>query len=119
MKCFPDFQLFTVSLNPLSRMVARSEYISQIFDESPDSSGQGLTQNALITVHASMRVNVDLNDPGKPESDRVNKGYNEDLDRPRPNSMDNLLELRKFTSSLSGVDITFPPQKISSGIPGG
>ena len=40
-----------------------------------------------------MKVSVDLNDPGKPDPESVNKGYNEELDRPRPSSMDQWLEL--------------------------
>jgi len=40
-----------------------------------------------------MKVAVDLNDPGKPDPESVNKGYNEELDRPRPSSMDQWLEL--------------------------
>ncbi|KAI6107724.1 hypothetical protein EDD16DRAFT_1831494 [Pisolithus croceorrhizus] len=74
MKSFPDFQTFT------------------IFDESLDASGQGRTQNAIITIHASIKVAVDLNDPRKPDPGTVNEGYNEELDRPRPNHMDQLLE---------------------------
>jgi len=40
-----------------------------------------------------VKVAVDLNDPGKPDPESVNKGYNEELDRPRPSSMDQWLEL--------------------------
>ena len=54
-------------------------------------SSSGRTQNAIITIHASVKVAVDLNDPGKPEPETVNKGYNEDLDCPRPAHMDQWL----------------------------
>ncbi|KAI6009825.1 hypothetical protein PISMIDRAFT_112884 [Pisolithus microcarpus 441] len=74
MKSFPDFQTFT------------------IFDESLDASGQGRTQNAIITIHASIKVTVDLNVPRKPDPGTVNEGYNEELDRPRPDHMEQLLE---------------------------
>jgi hypothetical protein len=40
-----------------------------------------------------MKVAVDLNDPGQPDPESVNKGYNEELDRPRPSSIDQWLEL--------------------------
>ena len=40
-----------------------------------------------------MKAAVDLNDPGKPDPESVNKGYNEELDCPRPSSMDQWLEL--------------------------
>ncbi|EDR12180.1 uncharacterized protein LACBIDRAFT_311285 [Laccaria bicolor S238N-H82] len=73
MKSFPDFQTFT------------------IFDESSEGPSSGRTQNAIITIHASVKVAVDLNDPGKPEPDTVNKGYNQDLDSPRPAHMDQWL----------------------------
>ena len=55
-------------------------------------SSSGRTQNAIITIHASVKVAVDLDDPGKPEPDTVNKGYNEDLDSPRPAHMDQWLK---------------------------
>ncbi|KAI6009768.1 hypothetical protein BKA83DRAFT_4415326 [Pisolithus microcarpus] len=74
MKRFPDFQTFT------------------IFDETLHASGQGRTQNAIITIHASIKVAVDLNDPRKPDPGTVNDGYNEELDRPRPDHMEQLLE---------------------------
>ncbi|KAI6160606.1 hypothetical protein EDD17DRAFT_1600181 [Pisolithus thermaeus] len=74
MKSVPDFQAFT------------------IFDESLDASGQGWTQNAIVTIHASIKVAVDLNNPRKPNPGTVNEGYNEELDRPRPDHMDQLLE---------------------------
>ncbi|KIK03919.1 hypothetical protein K443DRAFT_121259 [Laccaria amethystina LaAM-08-1] len=59
-----------------------------IFDES-DVSSSGRTQNAIITIHASVKVAVDLNDPGN----TVNKGYKEDLDSPRPAHMDQWLKM--------------------------
>jgi hypothetical protein len=65
-----------------------------------DASGQGRTQNAIITVHASIEVTVDLNDPGKPDPGVVNDGYNEELDRPRPDCMDQLLELNLLSFLL-------------------
>ncbi|KAF8188174.1 hypothetical protein K438DRAFT_1972362 [Mycena galopus ATCC 62051] len=74
MKGFPDYQTFT------------------IFDESLDASTSERTQNAIITIHASVKVAVDLDDPGKPGPDTVNTGYNEDMDRPRPSHMDQWLE---------------------------
>jgi hypothetical protein len=40
-----------------------------------------------------MKVVVDLNDPGQPDPESVNKGYNEELDRPRPSSIDQWLGL--------------------------
>ncbi|KDR86096.1 hypothetical protein GALMADRAFT_205284 [Galerina marginata CBS 339.88] len=69
-----------------------------IFDESEGQPGSSRTQNAIIKVHSSIKVSVDLNDPGKPDPNSVNKGYNEELDLPRPSSMDQLLELRVFSS---------------------
>ncbi|KAF8806823.1 hypothetical protein BYT27DRAFT_7256829 [Phlegmacium glaucopus] len=62
----------------------------QIFEES--DSGSGRTLNAIITVHTAIKVAVDLNDPGKPAPDTVNKGYNEEMDRPRPSHMDQWVE---------------------------
>jgi len=69
--------------------------IHQIFDETPDASG-GRIYNAIITIHTTVKVAVDFNDPGKPDPGTVNKGYNEEMDRPRPDLMDQLLELSVF-----------------------
>ncbi|KAJ7933610.1 hypothetical protein B0H13DRAFT_1855853 [Mycena leptocephala] len=85
MKSFPDFETFTAS-------IPQSFRISLIFDESLDAPDFGRTQNVIITIHTSVKVAVDLDDPGKPEPDTVNKGYNEDMDRPRPGYLDQWLE---------------------------
>ncbi|KAF8803265.1 hypothetical protein BYT27DRAFT_7260300 [Phlegmacium glaucopus] len=74
MKSFPDFQTFT------------------IFDELPDASGSTRTQNAIITIHSSIKDAIDLNGPGRPDPESVNKGYNVELDLPRPSSMDQWLD---------------------------
>lgn len=89
---FSDIHGNTTSIC-LSIRVQVTQRLSQIFDESLDACGQGRTQNAIITVHSSIKVAVDLNDPGKPDPGSVNEGYNEELDRPRPDYMDQLLEL--------------------------
>ena len=85
MKRIPDYQTFTVSVGSYHQHILILPY--QIFDESSD---KGL--NAIITIHTSAVVTVDLEDPGKPELGTVNEGYNEDLDLPRPSEMDQLLE---------------------------
>jgi hypothetical protein len=86
----------------------------QIFDESSDKD-----LNAIITIHTSAVVTVDLEDPGKLEPGTVNNGYNEDLHRPRPSEMDQLLELSVFHISLI-VMLTSPSrQTISLHLRGG
>jgi hypothetical protein len=96
MKKIPDYQTFTVSIgpSPYHQHILILPY--QIFDESLEASGSEKALNAVITIHTSAVVTVDLEDPGKPEPGTVNEGYNEDLDRPRPSEMDQLLELSVF-----------------------
>ena len=61
-------------------------------DELPVTN-ESVLSNAIVMIHSSIKVSVDLNDPGKPEAGAVNDGYNKDLDRSRPSLMDQYLEL--------------------------
>ncbi|KAJ7884836.1 hypothetical protein B0H14DRAFT_3740925 [Mycena olivaceomarginata] len=67
----------------------------EIFDESLDASGSGRTQNAIITIHTSAKVAVDLEDPGKPEPVIWINGWSEVT----------------FLVVISTVDITFTNRK--------
>ena len=104
MKRIPDYQTFTVSVGSYYHQhILILPY--QIFDESSDKD-----LNAIITIHTSAVVTVDLEDPGKPEPGTVNEGYNEDLDRPRPSEMNQLLELSVFHLSLFAM-LTAPTRQ--------
>ncbi|KAF4613110.1 hypothetical protein D9613_011187 [Agrocybe pediades] len=54
--------------------------------------GQGPALNAIATVHISVKVFVDLDDPGKPVPGTVQSGYDVHLDLPRPRFMDEYLD---------------------------
>lgn len=83
-----------------------------IFDEQsqpePGVSSSESGYNAIVTVHLSIKVTVDLNDPGKPAPGSVKEGYNENLDRPRPGYLDEYLDNYKIifiiddSGSMSG-----------------
>lgn len=45
-----------------------------------------------MIVHSSVKVSVDLNDPGVPAPGTVKEGYDENLDKPRPQCLDEYLE---------------------------
>lgn len=83
-----------------------------IFDgQSQPKSGAPSSEpgyNAIVMVHLSVKMTVDLNDPGKPTPGSVKEGYNENLDRPRPGYLDEYLENYKIifviddSGSMSG-----------------
>jgi hypothetical protein len=119
MKKIPDYQTFTVSVGPSSYHQHILILPYQIFDESLEASGSEKALNAVITIHTSAVVTVDLEDPGKPEPGTVNEGYNEDLDRPHPSEMDQLLELSIFHLSLIAMLTSPSRQTIAFHLRGG